>query len=48
VLRAGIPRAAGRKEMAAAKSTWDSEGGANDQRINHGENGIRPLVPQEH
>lgn len=48
VLRAGISRAAGRKEMAAAKSTWDSEGGANDQRITHGENGIRPLVPQEH
>jgi hypothetical protein len=29
VLRAGIRRAAGRKDMAAAQSTWDSEGGAN-------------------
>jgi hypothetical protein len=46
VLRAGICRAAGRKEMAAA--TWDSEGGATDQRTAHGENGIGPLVPQEH
>jgi hypothetical protein len=48
VLRAGISRAAGRKEMATAKSTWDSEGGATDQRTAHGENGIGPLVPQEH
>lgn len=31
VLRAGMCRTAGRKEMAAAKSTWDSEGGATDQ-----------------
>lgn len=30
VLRAGIRRAAGRKEMAAAQSTWDSEGGVNE------------------
>jgi hypothetical protein len=36
VLQAGICRAAGRKEMAAAKSTWDSEGGATDQRTTHG------------
>jgi hypothetical protein len=28
VLRAGRRRAAGRKDMAAAQSTWDSEGGA--------------------
>jgi hypothetical protein len=48
VLRAGISRAAGRKEMAAAKSTWDSEGGATDQRTTRGENGIGPLVPQDH
>ena len=48
VLRAGISRAAGRKEMAAAKSMWDSEGGATDQRTAHGENGIGPLVPQGH
>src|SRR4029077_21213772 len=47
VLRAGISRAAGRKEMAAAKSTWDSEGGATDQRTTRGENGIGPLVPQD-
>ena len=31
VFRAGIWRAAARKEMAAAQSTWDSEGGATDQ-----------------
>jgi hypothetical protein len=31
VLRAGIRRVVGRKEMAAARSTWDSEGGATDQ-----------------
>jgi hypothetical protein len=43
VLRAGISRAAGRKELAAAKSTWDSEGGATDQRTTHGENGIGSL-----
>jgi hypothetical protein len=30
VLRARIRRAAGRKDMAAAQSTWDSEGGANE------------------
>jgi hypothetical protein len=29
VLRAGVRRAAGRKDMAAAQSMWDSEGGAN-------------------
>ena len=29
VLRAGRRRAAGRKDMATAQSTWDSEGGAN-------------------
>ena len=28
VLRAGARRSAGRREMAAAQSTWDSEGGA--------------------
>lgn len=28
VLRAGIRRAAERKDMAAAQSKWDSEGGA--------------------
>jgi hypothetical protein len=30
VIRAGPCRAAARKDMAAAKSTWDSEGGATD------------------
>jgi hypothetical protein len=48
VLRAGIRRAAGRTEMAAAKSTWDSEGGATDQRTTHGKDGTGPLVPQAH
>lgn len=48
VLRAGMRRAAGRKEMAAAKSTWDSEGGATDQRTTHGVAGTGPLVPQAH
>jgi hypothetical protein len=32
VLRAGIRRATGRRDMAAAQSTWDSEGGANEAR----------------
>jgi hypothetical protein len=32
VLRAGIRRATGRRDMAAAQSTWDSEGGANQAR----------------
>ncbi len=48
VFRAGICRAAARKEMAAAKSTWDSEGGATDQRTTDGEAGTGPLVPQAH
>ena len=48
VLRAGMCRAAGRKQMAAAKSTWDSEGGATDQRMTHGEAGTGPLVPSAH
>jgi hypothetical protein len=48
VLRAGICRATARKDMAAAKSTWDSEGGATDQRTTHGEAGTGPLVPQAH
>jgi hypothetical protein len=30
VLRAGIYRAATRKEMVAARSIWDSEGGATE------------------
>jgi hypothetical protein len=30
VLRAGIRRAAGRNDMTAAQSNWDSEGGANE------------------
>jgi hypothetical protein len=28
ILRSGVRRSARRKEMAAAESTWDSEGGA--------------------
>jgi hypothetical protein len=28
IFRAGVRRAARRREMAAAQSTWDSEGGA--------------------
>jgi hypothetical protein len=32
VLRAGIRRATGRRDMAAAQSTWDSEGGATEAR----------------
>jgi hypothetical protein len=46
VFRAGICRAAARKEMAAANSTWDSEGGATDQRTTHGEAETGPLMPQ--
>jgi hypothetical protein len=48
VLRAGISRAAGRKEMAAAQSIWDSEGGATDQRATHRETGTGLLLPQAH
>jgi len=48
VLCAGIYRAATRKEMVAAQSIWDSEGGATDQRTTHGEAGTGPLVPQAH
>lgn len=46
VLRAGVRRAAGRKEMDAAKSTWDSEGGAGDKRTTNGKNRTGALVPQ--
>jgi hypothetical protein len=48
VVRAGICRTTRRKEMAAAKSAWDSEGGATNQRTTHGEAGNGPLVPQAH
>jgi hypothetical protein len=48
VLRAGICRAAGHKEMAAATSTWDSEGGATDERTTHAGAGTGPLVPHAH
>ena len=48
VIRAGMCRAAAPKEMAAAKSTWDSEGGATDQRTTDGDAGAGPLVPQAH
>jgi hypothetical protein len=48
ILSAGIRRAAARKDMAAAKSTWDSEVGATDQRTTNGEAGTGPLVPQAH
>jgi hypothetical protein len=48
VIRAGMCRAAARKEMAAAKSTWDSEGGATGQRTTHGEAETGALVPQAH
>jgi len=44
VLRAGMRRAAGRKEMAAAKSTWDSEGGATDRRTIRRSAGAGPVV----
>jgi hypothetical protein len=48
VLRTGMCRAAARKQMAAAQSIWDSEGGATDQRTTHGEAGTGPLLPQAH
>ena len=46
VVRAGICRATRRKEMAAAQSAWDSEGGATNQRKTNGETGNGPLAPQ--
>jgi len=52
ILRAGIGRATRRKEVAAAESTWDSEGGATgegtDQRMSYGEVGSGPLAPRAH
>ncbi|BCZ22565.1 hypothetical protein MTY59_24200 [Mycobacterium senriense] len=45
VLRAGMRRTAERRQTAAAESTWDSEGGAADQRTKHGEHGTGVLVP---
>ena len=36
VLRAGLRRAAERKDMAAAQSMWDSEGGANEAGTSDG------------
>ena len=33
VLRAGIRRTEGRKDMAAAQSTWESEGGSDEAGV---------------
>jgi hypothetical protein len=42
ILRAGVRRRATRKEMAAAESTWDSEGGATgqDESLRSGTEGL--------
>jgi hypothetical protein len=48
ILRAGVRRAARRKEMAAAQSTWDSEGRAAERGTTDGEVGPGPLVPRGH
>ena len=48
VLRAGLRRAAARKDMAAAQSTWDSEGGATERRTTYAEVGTGSLVPRVH
>jgi hypothetical protein len=48
ILRAGVRRAARRKEMAAAQSTWDSEGGAAERGTTDGELGRGTLVPKVH
>jgi hypothetical protein len=37
ILRAGVHRAAMRREMAAAQSMWDSEGGAPERGTTDGE-----------
>jgi hypothetical protein len=46
ILRAGVRRRAKRKEMAAAQSTWDSEGGAGEWRTTDGEVRSTSLVPR--
>jgi hypothetical protein len=48
ILRAGVGRRARRKEMAAAQSTWDSEGGASERRTTAGQAGSTSLVPRAH
>ena len=48
ILRAGLRRAARRKEMAVAQSTWDSEGGATKRQTTYGQVGSGPLVPKAH
>jgi hypothetical protein len=45
VLRAGMRRTAERRQIAAAESTWDSEGGAADQLTKHREHGTGVLAP---
>ncbi|AXN44417.1 hypothetical protein MM1218R_02480 [Mycobacterium marinum] len=48
VLGAGIDRADGHKELAEAKSTWDSEGGAADPRTTQVGARNGPLMPRAH
>ncbi|EPQ80110.1 hypothetical protein MMEU_0635 [Mycobacterium marinum str. Europe] len=48
MLGAGIDRADGHKELAEAKSTWDSEGGAADPRTTQVGASNGPLMPRAH
>ena len=52
ILRAGAGRRAGREEMreemAAAQSTWESEGGAGQRRTTAGQARSTSLVPRAH
>jgi hypothetical protein len=48
ILRAGVRRAAKRKEMSAAYSMWESEGGAAERGTTDREVESGPLVPRVH
>jgi hypothetical protein len=48
ILRAGARRAARRREILAAQSTWDSEGGAGERRTTDGKVRSTSLVPRAH
>lgn len=48
IFRAGARRTARRREILAAQSTWDSEGGATKRRTTYGQVGSGPLVPRAH
>ena len=44
ILHAGARRGTRRKDMAAAQSAWDSEGGAAERQATGGETGSAPTL----